>query len=52
MTPLTKWLADRVPGPLVGPALALIYAALIYAVFWQLNEGLVHAIPYLDVGRG
>ena len=52
MTPIAKWLATWLPRPLVEPALVLIYAALLYTLFWQLNEGLVHAIPYLDVGRG
>lgn len=52
MTPLAKWLGTWLPAPLVAPALVVIYAVLIYAVFWQLNENLVHNIPYLDVGRG
>jgi hypothetical protein len=52
LTPLAKWLANWLPARLVGPTLAVIYAALFFAVFWRLNEGLVQAIPYLDVGRG
>ena len=52
MTPMARWLAAWLPRPLIEPVLVLVYASLLYLLFWQISAGLTHAIPYLDVGRG
>ena|GEM_PF-5004417 len=50
MTPIARALASRLPRPLVVPALALIYAAMILAVV-LLGIGDHPDIMYIDINR-
>jgi hypothetical protein len=51
VTPLSRFLAKYLPGFLVWPALALIYAALLVLVTLMLGHAPAN-ILYLDVHGG
>lgn len=50
MTPIAKFLERFVPRPLVVPALALVYAAMLTAVLLVGNASSADNV-YLDVNR-
>ena len=48
MTPLSKSLARLLPAPLVAPALAVLYAAMMMAILIVGSSGSTE-IAYIDV---
>lgn len=51
MTPLARWLARHLPRHTVPPALVLIYAATLLAVWLLIGED-AGPMPYLDLSGG
>ncbi len=48
MTPLSRWVARNIPKPLQVPVLALLYAAMIAAIFITSRTESARII-YIDV---